>query len=149
MKKIFYIITASVILLACNQQATISEHEAHANSGHIAGEPLALNNGNKWKADSSTNRHVMSLKTMSDDFKQKPTPSVADYHLLAADLIVGLNGLIQDCKMSGEDHDALHKWLEPVLKETNQMKSDLDTDAADVTYKSISKRLDAYYNYFE
>ena len=50
--------------------------------------------------------------------------------------------------MSGPDHEALHHWLEPVLKETNQLKSVTDTTAR-TTFDSIDKQLDIYHNYFK
>ena len=91
----------------------------------------------------------MNLKTIADNFRIKPFPSVNDYQLLGADLNTGVNKMIQECKMTGPDHDALHKWLEPVIQETNQLKTVTDTSVAKNTFLSIDKRIDAYHNFFE
>ncbi len=150
MKKIFFLVAASVLLFACNQggkNAANVEHSSHEHA--VADEQLTLNNGAKWRADSITNNNVVYLKTISDNFRIKPFPSANDYQLLGNDLNAGVNKLIRDCKMSGPDHDALHKWLEPVLKESNQLKTITDTSVARATFKDIDERIDNYHNYFE
>ena len=150
MKKLFYLLAGVVILSACNESSNKTrsgEHTSHEHS--VAGTALTLNNGAKWKADSITNHNVVNLKTFADNFRLKPFPSVNDYQILGSDLNAGINKMIQECKMSGPDHDALHKWLEPVLKETDQLKSITDTAVAKTTFKSLDARIDAYHNFFE
>ena len=150
MKKIIFLLLGSFVLFACNQSANKTESDDHASHEHaVADTQLTLNNGAKWNADSITSHNVVNLKTIADNFRIKPFPSATEYQLLSNDLNSGVNKLIQDCKMSGPDHDALHKWLEPVLKESNQLKTITDTDAARTTFKSLDERIDAYPNYFE
>lgn len=151
MKKLFYLLFSASFLFACNQSSNKTENEDHAtHEEHAVGDTvLTLNNGAKWKADSITNHNVVNLKTIADNFRAKPFPSVDDYQLAGNDLIGGLNKLIQDCKMSGPDHDQLHKWLEPVLKQSNQLKAITDTSVARITFKSVDARIDAYHNFFE
>jgi hypothetical protein len=150
MKKIYFLALASAILFACNQSAQKPAGEDHASHEEaVVDTQLSLNNGIKWKADSITNHNVVYLKTIADNFRIKPFPSVNDYQLLGTDLNNGVNKMIQECKMTGPDHDALHKWLEPVIKETNQLKTVTDTSVAKNTFISIDKRIDAYHNFFE
>lgn len=150
MKKLFYLLASVSILSACNEGANRTEAGDHANHQHsVADTELTLNNNAKWKADSITNHNVVNLKRIVDNFKTKPFPSVNTYQLLGSDLNTGVNKMIQECKMSGPDHDALHTWLEPVLKETNELKSITDTPVAKTTFKSIDARIDAYHNFFQ
>ncbi len=145
-----YLLVSSFILFACNQETNKTESDDHAGHEHaVVDTQFALNNGAKWKADSITNHNVVNLKTIADNFRIKQFPSANDYQLVGNDLNIGVNKLIQDCKMSGPDHDALHKWLEPVLKESNQLKTIADTTVARTTFKSLDERIDAYHNYFE
>jgi len=150
MKKLLFLFLSSAILFACNQSTQKPATEEHSSHEHAAADTeLSLNNGAKWKADSVTNHNVVNLKTIADNFRIKPFPSVNDYQLLGADLNTGVNKMIQECKMTGPDHDALHKWLEPVIQETNQLKTVTDTSVAKNTFLSIDKRIDAYHNFFE
>jgi hypothetical protein len=149
MKKTVFLFLSAAFLFACNQSSDKKKVDEHADHSHAETTALTLNNGAKWKADSITNNNVVGLKTIADNFRIKPFPTANDYQVFGADLSNGLNKMIQECKMSGPDHEALHHWLEPVLSETNQLKNVTDTAVAAKTFKSIDKRIDDYYNYFE
>lgn len=149
MKKILFILGLCVFSFACNQGADKPATTESADHDHDQSIALTLNNGAKWKADSITGHNVVVLKTIADNFKIKPFPSTNDYQLLSGDLNTALNTMIQQCKMTGPDHDALHHWLEPVLKETNKLKNTADTTAARSIFKSIDEQIDNYHNYFE
>jgi hypothetical protein len=123
-------------------------HEPEAPE-NVQNKELTLNNGAKWKADSVTNQNVVNLKTIVDNFRTKPFPSLNEYHLLSADLGNGLNQMVQQCKMTGPDHEALHHWLEPILQENKNLKEVSDTLNGRKIFHSIDKRIDDYHNYFE
>ncbi len=150
MKKILFILAAALFLFACNSGSNnkVETAESVAN-GHEDTTGLTLNNGAKWKADSTTNHNVVNLKTIADNFRIKPFPTVGEYHLLSVDLSNGLNTMIQQCKMTGPDHEALHHWLEPVLNDTKALKNVQDTAAGRSVFKSLNKKIDSYKNYFE
>ena len=150
MKNLFYLLLSIIILSACNQGSnkTITDDSVIHENADID-TVLTLNNDAKWKTDSITDHNVVNLKTIADNFRIKPFPSVTDYQLLGNDLNGGVNKLIHDCKMSGPAHDALHKWLEPVLSQTNHLKTITDTSVARTTFKSIDARIDAYHTFFE
>ena len=149
MKKFIIIFIGMAFLYACNQ--TSNKVEANEQHSHDQAETteISLNNGAKWKADSITNLNVFNLRNIADNFSMNPSPSTGDYQTLSSELNNALNKMIQQCKMSGPDHEALHHWLEPVLQETNELKSITDTVSARTTFNSIDKRLDDYDNYFE
>ncbi len=150
MKKIVYLFIGMTLLFSCNQGN--NKQRAENNTGSIQAvddTSLTLNNGDKWKADSSTYSNVMDLKNTSDMFKIQPFPSLNEYHILGNDLIKEINKMIHECKMTGPDHEALHKWLEPILENANQLKTLSDTAAAKLIFQVIDARIYEYRNYFE
>lgn len=149
LKKIIVVIISATLWVACNQSSDKSGLQENVNSGEETATALILNNGAKWQADSNTNQHVADLRTIVDRFKNQPHRSVEEYHILANELGKSLNKMIQDCKMTGPDHEALHKWLEPVLNESNQLKNIKDTTTAATTFNLIDKQLNDYQNYFK
>lgn len=149
MKKSIFIFICTTLLVACNQSSDKVEANEQRSHDQVQSAELSLNNGAKWKADSITNNNVLNLRTIADNFRIKSSPSASDYQILSRDLNNALNKMIQQCKMTGADHEALHHWLEAVLKETNELKNITDTALARTTFKSIDKRLNDYQNYFE
>jgi hypothetical protein len=51
--------------------------------------------------------------------------------------------------MRGDEHEALHKWLEPILYLSGQLKQTTDTSKARQIFRSLDSRVDAYRNFFE
>ena len=149
MKKSTLLFIYATLLFACNQSSNKAESNEHDSADQAQTTELSLNNGAKWKADSITNNNVLNLRTIADNFRIKSSPLASDYQILSSDLNNALNKMIQECKMTGPDHEALHHWLGPILKETNELKNITDTTVARTTFKSIDKRLDVYHNYFE
>ena len=149
MKKIIGLVMCMGLPSACNQSSNNAEPGDHVSTDQNQTPTLSLNNGAKWQADSVTTNNVAYLKKITGNFRTKPRHSVSDYKALSTDLNNALNKMIQQCKMTGPDHEALHHWLEPVLQETNELKSINDSVSARTTFNSIDKRLDDFYNYFE
>lgn len=153
MKKLLGLIAACAIF-ACNaptdKQQTTDATTVTTEHGHdaVPGE-LALNNGSKWKADSLTTHNVVSIKNTADMFRVYPAPSLSNYQLLGADLGKNLDTLVQQCRMKGEDHDALHKWLEPVMSLSSQLKTVTDTAKGREIFRTLDGKIDAYRTYFE
>lgn len=149
MKKIIGLVMCVGLLSACYQNSNKAESGEHVSHDQDQTPTLSLNNGAKWKADSVTTNNVAYLKKIAGNFRTKPRHLVSDYKALSTDLDNALNKMIQQCKMTGPDHEALHHWLGPILKETNELKNITDTTVASSTFKSIDMRLDIYNNYFE
>jgi hypothetical protein len=152
MKKVLLSLMVFGLLLACNQgnkdagdahtPAPAEKHEEHE-SRAVA---LALNNGAKWKADSSTKSNVAFLQNIAASAKKE---NLEGYHATAEQLQEGLNKMVKECKMKGPDHDALHKWLEPLMETTKDLKKQTAAEHAAATLKEIEKQLDLFSQYFE
>lgn len=152
MKRSAMFLLAAVVLWSCNTATTPAAETATHSDAHEhehAATTLALNSGQKWKADVPTNENVGAIRTTAQNFAAKPHATVADYQAVGSDLQKGVDKLIQQCKMSGPDHDALHLWLEPLLKDVNELKKADDIASSEKTFNAINERLELYAQYFE
>lgn len=164
MKKILLSLFTVAILFGCNSQDSTTVAEDHTDQDHAAatqtdvppgGETTLstgvpeLNDGAKWKADASTNENVANLKSIIDRFKTNEDPAVEDYHAFQASFTDGISKMVKECKMQGADHDALHVWLEPMMKDNKEMK-DLDSkESLAASFNTLNQRVDIYPQYFE
>jgi hypothetical protein len=57
--------------------------------------------------------------------------------------------MIAECKMNGEDHLALHKWLEPLMGQVTKLKKASTVIDAAIILKAIDAQVDLYNEYFE
>jgi hypothetical protein len=144
----------SVFSISCgNDQQTTTKTEPA--SGEVKHEHEAaklkpeLNNGVKWKADSSTNDNVKNLQAIIVNFNGSPDKSVSAYTSTASDLQAGIDNMITGCKMKGADHDALHKWLEPLIEEVADLRKTTSEHQGADLIKKIEDHLYLYAHYFE
>ena len=151
MIKPLMILMLTGLLWACNSNPSPGNKTLTASDGHAHEHEttLTLNNGQKWKADAITNENVVAMRTIVQHFSVEPHTSLADYQILDGDLQKGLDKMIQECKMQGPDHDALHLWLEPLLKNVSELKKADGTASAEKIFHAIEERLDLYTQYFE
>lgn len=149
MKKLYFILFSTAFLFACNQGSNKNEPEDHATDNHVETSGLTLNNGAKWQADSSTNRHLINIKTTANMFKVDPFPAVDKYQILGSDILDGLNSMIRDCTLKGAPDEALHKWMLPILRQAGELKNVSDTAIAKPIFDSLDKRINIYYDYFQ
>ncbi|HRP55364.1 hypothetical protein, partial [Agriterribacter sp.] len=151
MKKSVMILMLTGLLWACSSNASsdggaVADPEDPAHGHETA---LTLNNGQKWNADAATGENVTAIHVLAGNFAAEPHTGLSDYGVLASDLQKGLDRMIQECKMSGPDHDALHLWLEPLLRDVNELKKADDPVSAQKIMHAINERLDLYTQYFE
>lgn len=107
----------------------------------VAVEGLNLNDGERWVVDEPTADNYMNLKQITDQFVESTNRDLESYHSYGAEMSNALNKLIQDCRMKGADHDALHDWLEPVIKEVNGIKKAEDPLEAQKTFASLNNQI--------
>lgn len=149
MKTNLLIILCVSFLVSCNQSTKNSE--SHGDDAHSMTNDttMTLNNGAKWKVDSITTHNVIPMKVTANMFKVEPFPSLENYQILGNDLGHDADTMIQQCKMTGADHEALHKWLSPIINQSAQLKNITDTAEARKIFVSIDRRINAFQQYFE
>lgn len=155
MKKLLTVVLLAGFLLACNndntpaKEATAGSPETNHHEHSATGDGLILNNGAKWKADSSTNINGKSILDSIEKFNPGVDKSLAVYTALSGDLQQGLNKMISDCKMQGADHEALHKWLEPLPGQVSELKEASTVVDAQTILEAIHSQVKLYPQYFE
>ncbi|MBS1496496.1 MAG: hypothetical protein JSS85_06345 [Bacteroidetes bacterium] len=152
MKQILTILLATSLLLACNagnekEKITTTEPAAETIANHAEQAiGLTLNNGAKWKADSTTLLNVALLQQLISGAKKE---SLGNYLQTAAGLQEGINKMVSECKMKGADHEALHHWLEPIMEKTKELKNANNIETASTIFGEIEKQLNLFPQYFE
>lgn len=150
MRKLLGLIVCIGLIHACNNETKKEEtvvKEASHEQAHE--ERLTLNDGAKWNSDESTNQNVASMQQIISAFKKNEAVSIENYVSVANELQSGLDKMIKECRMKGADHDALHLWLEPLIKDVKELKKANDAGTASNVFGKIEKQVLIYNNYFE
>lgn len=126
---------------AADRHKTEHHHQEHA-------DELSLNKGTKWQVDENTRIHAAALIEKTDAFHKKTNADLTDYHLFAGDMQQEINRLVNDCKMKGEDHDALHRWLEPVLQDVSVLKETNSSGAGKQAAQTLTEKIKKFNQYF-
>lgn len=142
---------------ACNQanqegngaSAGTAPVEEHAPAEETHAAELTLNKGSKWNTDESTRLHAANLMALTSAFNKKEVTSIAGYHSLAADLQKELGALVKDCRMKGADHEALHLWLSPVMKQTADLKAAVTPDEGKKITAHLTSDIQKFNQYFQ
>lgn len=149
MKKSWFTVLFVSILFSCNQSTNNSpshDDEAHSANADIN---MTLNNGAKWKADSITNHNVIRLKVTANMFRVKPYPELDTYQLLGGYLSNDVDTMLLQCRMKGADHEALHKWLAPIIEQSGRLKNVTDTAVGRRIFDSVDNRINMFNQYFD
>jgi len=155
MKKIILLLFLTGALSACNNHKPIESKKvtiptaADDDRPDEATEPLVLNNGDKWKVDMTTNDNVSHIKTILQKFNESTYKSIMAYQKTYIELQKAINKMIVECKMKGADHDALHKWLEPLITQAAQLKNASTVPDARASLKTIQTQVNLFNQYFE
>ena len=152
MKKIPVLLSLISLLLACHSQSIKAldarEDSAVVNQREVdeSSAALLLNNGARWKADSLTKSNVSLLQAIvSKSAKNAP----ANYGQTATLLQDGLTKMVNECKMHGADHEALHHWLLPLMQKTKELKAAASAENAAHLLKEIEEHITLFAQYFE
>jgi len=149
MKKSLFTVLGAFILFSCNQNTNNSESQSDVSHSMSADTSLTLNNGAKWKSDSITNHNLIRLKVTANMFRVEPFPSQANYQVLGNDLANDVDTMLQQCKMKGADHEALHQWLTPILNQSTRLKNITDTAEGRKIFNAVDRRISIFDQYFE
>lgn len=149
MKKSLFAAVCVLFLVSCSQSANHSESHDSDTHAMSADASLTLNNGAKWKADSVTDHNVIRLKVTANMFKVDPFPPLNTYQILGNDLSKDVDTLLRQCNMKGDDHEALHQWLTPIIHQSYRLKSISDTAEARKVFDSLDQRINIFHQYFE
>lgn len=155
MKKLLTPLLLIAALWACNHHKLAGNRnfnnpvEADEHRPRATDEKLELNNGVKWKVDLSTNDNVNEMEVILKKFDSGNDKSLSAYKKAQTDLQQGINKMIAECKMTGPDHQALHKWLEPLMTRVTKLKQASTRPDAAEALNAIHAQVNLYSQYFE
>jgi hypothetical protein len=150
-----YILLYSILafsMLACNDNPAGHLPEGSKSSQHDHEEAsgvIELNNGARWKSDVNTNKNISAFQTILHDFKLIPVPRVKDCTDTGKRLQKQMDILIGECRMKGPDHEALHKWLTPLIADISSLVKATDASEGAHMVEAIERHVKSYPNYFE
>jgi hypothetical protein len=116
-----------------------TKEDTHQHTDSVAS--LHLNNGSKWKTDEATRKNVTMIKQIVNEsnYYKKDTES------FTRELQTGIDTLVQQCRMTGPDHEALHLWLGNVLRDLDAVKKDKKENA----FTDLRKDVMLFDSYFQ
>lgn len=134
-----------IISAGCNShQSAGPEHDKTAHDQQNSGMAIPLNDGKKWKADEVTKSNVAVLAQIANDSIYQ---SVDKRRQLSDEIQSRLDTLIGQCSMKGPAHDALHLWLEKILKDVKDLKE--GHGEYGVVYSALKRDIENFYSSFE
>jgi glycyl-tRNA synthetase beta subunit len=106
---------------------------------------LQLNNNARWKTDGDTRRNVTAMVEVMND-----TTNIGNNRSeqLIAQMQDRIDTLVQQCKMKGPDHDALHLWLQQVKHDLKRIQEE-GGEGYEQFYAALKRDVKSFYVYFE
>lgn len=149
MKKVFLIPVLAFALFAVSCAGNSSETkgetlvvvEAEDDNHHAEPSEVALNDGEKWQANSETTEGVNKMLTLVGDAEKSESP---DYLALKDNMQHEFNVVLEKCTMKGESHDQLHNYLLPLKAKFDQ----LDENSTKNDVEELNHYLASYSNFF-
>jgi hypothetical protein len=141
MKKLLIYLT--VLITACSNQKSTGEQGTQPISEQAAPATEATLNA-KWKADDATKKNVEAMIQLVND-SSYASPSQSEK--LYSGLQVSIDKLVRECTMQGPAHEALHAWLEKVLKDMKELKE--GDDEYSETYSDLKRDIELFQELFE
>jgi hypothetical protein len=151
--KTLLLLTAPGFLFSCSHPDEVSGkggatnlQPTHSHKEHAV--KLSLNNGLKWQTDESTRTRVDKLNSILRLHTKSEIQSIEACKLLAERLLLEVNGLTRGCKMKGPEHEALHIWMEGVLKEITNLKKITSADQGKDSAEKLANKFREFNKYF-
>ncbi|MDH5655355.1 MAG: hypothetical protein OEZ34_05575 [Spirochaetia bacterium] len=148
-KKIIAFLIIHFLITGCDH---IAEHfDSHSHENHESSHPgsLSLDNGTKWKSDTSTSERILAMKAITEKYKNKgESLTQSEYKEIHMRLSSEVDALIQGCKMTGPAHDELHIYLGILQNSMKDLKAE-DASLSQKAFKDINKQLNLFSDFFE
>jgi hypothetical protein len=140
MKKVLILLL--MLIAACNSPQSPQPENKTVNHNEHAVATVPLNAGHKWKVDEATRKNVAAMVQIVNDTIYNNAGKRKEF---AASMQSQIDTLVKECTMQGPAHDALHIWLEKVLKDVKDLKEDKNPQ----TSAALAKDVKSFYNFFE
>lgn len=131
-----------LLIFACNNETPDSHH------GSIQ-KDLTLNDGRKWAVSELINKDVKEMEETIETLESLEMKSIKEYNEAGNKLQSIGNQLVNDCKVTGPEHEVLHKWLMPVLDNIKKLSTTSEKQEAINAFNAIDRELHVYNVYFQ
>ncbi len=132
-------------MVSCTSKENSNQSDNEEGNGkeHVS-TAIQLNKDRKWKADQATKRNVAEMMQVINDSSYAVAMKRRQ---LFDNLQAKIDTLVKQCSMQGKEHDALHIWLEKVLKDMKGLKES-DDEFTEV-YAALKVDIESFYTSFE
>lgn len=159
MKKIFLLVTGSVLIWSCNNpsnetekiddhsqhETTMTDHDQDEHHYNESAESIELNDGERWVVNEEMKPYVAKTEELLKEYN-----SETDSHVeLSERLTEQNNELIRSCTMTGKSHDELHKWLHPHMETVQALGEAESQEEAEKIHADLKQSIDTYHTYFQ
>jgi len=134
------IVLLGVIMSCTNSQ--LENKKANDNENTVA--TLPVKSGTKLKADEVTRKNVGAMVQLVNDTSYQNAGKRKE---LSVSIQNKIDTLVKQCSMKGAEHDALHAWLEQLLKDVKELKEERDEYIEN--YAAVKKDVESFYDIFE
>lgn len=143
MKKLLIVIL--VIITGCTSWQTNEKSAGpKVNDTAMTHAAAPLNSANKWKADEATKKNVAAIVRVVSDTNYA---DIKNRQKLYNSIQAGIDTLINECRMKGPEHEALHGWLEKVMMDVKVIEK--KEDGYNEAYAALKKDIEHFYDLFE
>ena len=110
-------------------------------------ENITLQDGKKWQSDEATLKHIQNLQNIGENVTS--LEQIDDYHQLSTRFSKEIDALLDDCTMEGPDHNALHKYLMPLMKKNKMLGKVKSTNRGEHILENMKTQLSEYQEFFK
>ncbi len=144
MKYILIIVTL-IFFTSCSNNS--SDYSTTQTEVHVSqNAKITLVGGEKWKVNFATIKGINNMKSLMEGINNES--SLTDYHKLGANLQTEFQHIFQRCDMTGEAHNQLHNYLQPMpLIFKDLTKGNMNS--CKLAVKKIENHLEEFNTYFK
>ena len=144
MKYLITIVTL-IFFTSCSNQA--SDNKNTQTEVHVAqSTKVTLVGGEKWKVNFATTKGINNMISLIEGINSKS--SLSDYQKLGADMKTEFQHIFQRCDMTGEAHNQLHNYLQPMPPLFKDL-TEGDLKNCQLAVKKIENHLEEFNTYFK
>jgi len=125
------LLTGAVIIVGCNNNSQSKD--------------IKLDDSKIWVVNAEMKPHIEDEIALLNQFVAQKD---RDYLELSKNLKIKNDSLIKSCTMTGESHDALHKWLLPHMELIKQLSLAENFNEAESVISQLEKSFQTYKSRF-
>jgi len=144
MKYLITIVTL-IFFISCSNNA--SDDNSSKTEIHTAQDTkVTLVGGEKWKVNFATTKGINNMKSLIESINSES--GLSDYRKLGTDMQKEFQHIFQRCDMTGEAHNQLHNYLQPMPPLFKDL-AEGDLKNCQLAVKKIEDHLEEFNTYYK